>query len=419
MVREHIFLDTTNLEGTKMDTQDEVILMGPILTMAPESDALNRDVLARLLLTWSHTPATTIAQMSRYRLTEQLLTTLPDDLGFGNELRLKVAEEITALLKRLGFQTQPAQPVAPTVVRVERNYREMSLRQLLEAVIANPDVFDEAVRYILSHPELSAAARKTHKWVIPAHDEGGIDLEATMRYVTQLNRPHSVVQRTVEGRRPISLNRAMGVNDQPLIHPITGRLVQGPDSNGFDWSTLDLEVLEAILWARKIGHDRLPDLESDVYGWSEQLFQNPLPRRFQDIMDDYRTAKKDRDSTVDGIRADWPEDLPHDGVFTFYTARTVGYEALVREAANLAAPCRASGTGASVQGGAYTTIHVSGTGASISGTVVLDGGKITGTGVSGVVYMPPGGSIRVSGIGASVRVVNQTWKQLAERLGLA
>jgi hypothetical protein len=400
--------------------QKPVIRMGDVLTMAPQSDALNDDVLGRLLAGWSHVPAVEIAKMGVFHLARELTVTLPDNEGFGNELRLKVAEEIMKLLSRFGIEAESDQPPLLTTVRIERNYDEMSLRQLLETIIADPDVYPNAVRCIRTHRELRPVVSKTHKWVVPVNDTGEIDLEATLRYVTQLSKPHSTVQRIVEGRRPISLDHAMGVNDQPLIHPVTGRLVQGPDDNGFDWSSLDRELLEAVIWARKTGHRRLPDLESDVFGWSEQLFQDPLPRRFRDILDDYRNARRERVSTVDGIRADWPEDLPHDDIYTFFaaTAVAVDYEALVRQAARLAAPYRGTGMGITVSGGVYTTVNLSGMSAYLNGPVVLDGGTIKGMGASGTVYMPPGRSVSVSGMGAHVQVVNQTWKQLAERLGL-
>ncbi len=292
--------------------QQPVIRMGEILTMTPESDALSGDVLNRLGTTWTEIPATEIARNGVFGIARELTVILPDGEGFSNALRLRVAEEVIALLHRFGIDAQAPQPrVTTTTVRIERNFSEMSLRQLLEAIVTDPEVYPEAVRYIKRHPELQNATRKTYKWVVPVNEDGtGIDIEATMRYVLELDKPHSVPQRRVERRRPVWLGRAMGVNDLPLIHIITGRLVQGPDENGFDWSTRPKELLEAIIWARKTGHTQLPDLQSDVYGWSEQLFHDPLPRRFQNILDDYLDAKEARVSTTDGIRADWPEDLP-------------------------------------------------------------------------------------------------------------
>ncbi|MGD8374433.1 MAG: hypothetical protein PVI21_06285 [Candidatus Woesebacteria bacterium] len=399
-----------------------VIRMGEILTMAPESDVLNGDVIARLGTAWSEIPAADIAQQGVFGLARNLMVVLPDNGGFSNALRLRVAEELVALLKRFNVEESVPQQTV-TTVRVERNFSEMSLRQLLETIVIDPSLYREALRHIKAHPELRNAARKTYKWVVPVNSDGtGIDVDATMQYVLELDKPHAVPQRRVTGhRRPVWLGRAMGANDLPLVHVITGRLTQGPDENGFDWSTRPKELLEAILWARKTRHSQLPDLQSDVYGWSEQLFCDPLPRRFQDILGDYLDAKESRVSTTDGIRADWPEDLPFDSAFTFVVtvkAAAVDYEALVCEAANLVAPLHASGMGTSVRGGVYSTIKVSGMNAYIDGVIVINGGQVSGMSVSGTVYMPPGRSLRVSGMNANVRVINQTWRQLAERLGL-
>lgn len=423
---------TPHIEGTKVNNlrkdgaEQEVIRMGAVLTLAPESDVLNGDVRSRLDTAWSELPAQEIADKGVFGITKDLMATLPDSDGYSNALRLKVAEEIIELLKRFGIVPQTKQPTATepvTTVRVERNFSEMSLRQLLAAITDDPKTYAEAAPYISSHRELRTAARKTYKWVVPASDEGtGIDLDATMRYVLELNKPHTVPQRRVDGRRPVWLGHAMGVNDLPLIHPITGKLVQGRDDNGFDWSQLPLELLEALLWARKTGHSLLPDLDSDAFGYSEQLFQSPLPRRWQNILDDYLDAKERRESTTDSIRADWPEDLPFDSVYTFFVvakAAAVDYEALVRNAADLVAPLRASGMGLSVRGGVYSTIQVSGMNAYLDGPVVISGGHVSGMNPSGTVYMPPGMTLQVSGMGPNVRVINQTWKQLAERLGLA
>lgn len=409
--------------STPRDPQP-VRLMGEVLTLAPESDALTGDVLSRLNGKWSDLPAADIAQQGTFGIARELMVILPDNEGFSNALRLKVAEEVIELLRRFGITAETPQPRETTrTVRIERNFSEMSLRQLLEAIVADPSVYPEARRYITSHPELRNAARKTYKWVIPANTDGtGIDIDATMAYVLELDKPHSVPQRRVNRRRPVWLGRALGVNDLPLVHVITGRLVQGPDENGFDWSTRPRELLEAIVWARKIGHSLLPDLQSDVYGWSEQLFRDPLPKRFDDILDDYLDAKDSGVSTTDGIRVDWPEDLPFDGVFTFFVAVKaepvrVDYEALVREAASLVAPLHASGMGLTVRG-VYSTIHVSGMSPYFDGVVVINGGHVSGMSPSGTVYMPPGMTLRVSGMSPTVKVINQTWKQLAERLGL-
>jgi len=407
-------------------TPQPVIPMGDVLMMAPESDALNGDVRSRLDRVWVDRSAQDIADLGPFGIAKELLAILPDAEGFSNALRLQVAEEIVSLLSRFGIVSQTSAPQPATTrtyqVTLNRNFSEMSLRQLLEAIIADPSVYAEAVRYISSHPELQRARAKTYKWVVPADDDGtGIDLEATMHYVLELNKPHSVAQRRINGRRTVWLGRAMGVNDLPLIHPITRRLVQGPDANGFDWSTRNRKLLEAVLWARKTRHSQLPDLQSDEFGYSEQLFQEPLPRRWQNILDDYLDACERSESTTNGIRADWPEDLPFDSVFTFTVtvkAAAVNYEALVREAASLVAPISKSGMNATITGGVYTSIRLSGMCAYVDGAVVLDGGQVSGMNCSGVIYMPPGRTIQSSGMNSDVRVVNQTWEQLARRLGL-
>lgn len=394
---------------------------GEALAFAPAHDALTDDVKGRLEGVWGTLPASEIGTKGVFDIARDLTTVLPDP-DYDNTVRFNVATAVHETLKGFGFAADVPQQQTLRV-KVDRSYREMTtLRELLEALMEWPDDHIEVLPYIKAHHQVRAVNDKSRgAWVI-LNSEGGIDLELTLAYVAQLGQLHAVAQWKFKERRPVTLDEALGINRRALIHPFTHQGLQGPDANGFDLSRCDVELIEALLWASATGHSAWPQ-QIDVYSCTEQILANSLPRRWALVLEQYGEAKAKNDGNrlvnpywPDGVQMDTVLNLAIHFGFGGSKVATVNYQQLLEEVAQGA--CHHSGMASVINGGVYDTIHVSGMAATINGAIVLRGGNITGMSASGTIYAPPGVSIRVSGMAASVRIVNESREELARRAGL-
>jgi hypothetical protein len=411
------------------------------LAALPSSDVLTADIRAKLEEAWGNRPITDFStQYGVYGLVQMLTEVLTEQ---SNDDRLAVAEALHQMLQRFGFnQATPTPAFGPMEVKVqlERTLDQMSLRELLEALLNEPDRHSEIVPYIEGKPPVQRATLKSNGlWAIPDAN-GKMDVNATLQYVEHLSKEHSAVQRMVNGQRPITLNQALGIDNRALIHPFTGKPVTGPDANDFDFSRLNRELLLALQWARASEHPMWPN-PVDVYGHSEEVFQTPLKRRWQTILDDYRHALESHDQIAGLTQANggyWPEGMSEEQVLQVAEeflgdgsnarqnsapqstpprpAANTDYRTQLQEIAR--GDCSQTGMDTTVRGGVYRMISIEGMDMRFDNVIVLQGGKITGMDMSGTIYAPPGVWIKLEGMGNRVQVINESWEELAKRAKL-
>lgn len=405
------------------------VTLGDVLTIAPADDRLPDTVRGLLVEAWGDRGTGEITAMNVFATARELLAVMTDQGGYSNEDRFRAAEAVHDLLKRAGLGA-PAQAGAPIQVKVDlpKSPADMPLRDLLALVAAEPDRYAEVRPYLDAHPQVRAAQANTSgTWAIPGPN-GGLDVEATLAYIGQVSRKHASAQRMFRNRRPVKLAAALGLDERALIHPFTGQPVQGPDSNGFDFSQLNPDLHEALLWAAVTGHSAWPQ-QIDLYTYSDEVFQARLPRRWQLILDDYKAAKSAGDDSTRIITRYWPDGLSLEQVIDLAsglpgTGRQgrpgqPDYQRLVEQQAALSGTLNGFGSGNDYTDGVYELIDVRGSGNSFRKIVITQGGSISGSGGDGTILLPPGVHVRITGSGNSIKQRNMTWKDLAEYLRLA
>lgn len=404
------------------------VSISDVVALAPADDRLPEGIRALLIREWGDRPAGEIAAMSVFAIASELLAVAPDG-DYSNDDRFRAAEGLHDLLKRAGLAEQPQAGPVKVTVDLPKSPEQMALRELLSLLASEPERHGEIRPYLDRQPQVRAAGQNTNgAWVIPGAGGSGIDVEATVAYVSQVSRRHASAQRKFKDRRPVSLPAALGLDDRALIHPFTGRPAQGPDSNGFDFSQLDPQLHEALLWAAVTQHPAWPQ-QVDLYTFSEQVFQNPLPHRWKLILEDYQAARAGDEDSVRLITRHWPREMPLDEVIDLAAGpglasggvrgSRVNYEQLVTQRAEMAGPLIGSGFGNDYDGGVFTSIQLSGCGHDLSRIAVIRGGQISGSGHDGTILLPPGVRVRVTGSGNSIKQVSMTWEELARELRLS
>jgi hypothetical protein len=393
-----------------------------ILAIAPSHPALPDSLKGRLLDSWGESPANEIGRKSVVELAEELAVILPVS-DYDADTRFAAAMAIHDLLVRMGFANQAQQP-QEIKVTFDKRPADMDIRELLDALAANPDQYFKYRPYIEATPEvMKATARSQGKWVITL-PEGGIDVTRTMRYVMQLNRQHAAAQQMVDNRRPVTLARAMGIDERALIHPFTGRPVHGPDQNGFDLGQLPVDLHEALLWAAMTEHPAWPRV-IDLYTYTEEVLSTPLPRRWQRMLDDYLHAKGEGEDSTRLVTRYWPEGLSLDSVINLVDQMLGGNtsgnqqgsnqsnaEQRVRAAASLTGTLRIEGSNNNYRGGVYETLTLRGSNNDLRNIVVTNGGRIKGSNNDGVLLLPPRVHVTIEGSNNGITQRNLSWDDL-------
>lgn len=389
---------------------------------------LTAPVLGSLDRIWTDTPVEQILNMSPLDRFRELLVALPDDDGYTNAIRQEVNKELLAQLPMF----LPDRPATPTEVYVtfDKTPDQMSLKELLIFLEEDHGRYGELRSFIEGSAQLQPALRQTanrsYAWVIPGVRNTGIDVELTMAYIGTLQHTFAVAQELYQGRRPITLKRAVGQDQQALIHPFMGVPVFGPDDLGFDFSELHKQrpgLVEALLWARITRHPAWPQEITDLYGLSMDLFERPESGRWPRILAAYQAAVEN-DSTQ-RVNPFWPKDLGLDQVYGFGVIVSAPshdeayYRRLVEEEASLNGTLSVTGNSNSQRGGAYESLSVHGNSHSIKNVVIVGGGSVNGNSHSVTVFLPPRVRLTVSGNSHRVTQTNMTWHDLAEKLGLA
>lgn len=414
------------------------VTIGDVLAIAPDDDRLPGNVKARVLAVWGERDVSEIAAMNVFAAAHELLAVLTDQEGFTNEDRFRAAEGLHDLLKRSGFATETAAPVRVTIDRA-KSLAEMDARDLLGLLADEPGRHGEVRPYLDGQPEVRAAQSRTSgAWVIPGAS-GDIDVEATLAYLGQVSRPHASAQRVFQERRPVTLAAALRLDERAMVHPFTGQPVQGPDANGFDFSQLDPDVHESLLWAAVTGNPAWP-AQVDLYTFTEEVFTAPLPRRWQRILDDYRAARAAEEPGTRGITRYWPEGRPPEQAIDLATGlaagtpgtaapsragaprasqpASAGYQKLVENAGAVAGALSATGNMSDYNGGIYQRAAFIGNMNTFNGVVFVQGGSITGNQNDGNLLLPPGVRVAIIGNMNEINQRNISWEELAGRLGL-
>jgi hypothetical protein len=341
---------------------------------------------------------------------------------------ISVVEEIFNALKRLNLMPTAA-PKEPISVEVkfpkDEDPAKMELPELLAYLAANPDSLDELSDALLNKKTFKKALRKTTNVAIPNKD-GGLDVGQTVAYVTTLAKDGARVQREVNGQRPVTLEKALGLKVRPLSHPLTGEKITGPDENGLDYGDLPEKFLRALKWARETNHQAWPK-HVDIYEHGPELFEETLNRRWANILSDFEHALEDEDEKAMGTSRYWTEPVrkraasqrssaPQDRTFVVVAPPLQPqrsddyYRKLLAD--NSSGDFRGSGMSTRVPHGIYDYLDVSGMSAYVDNAIVLGGGSVSGMSPAGKIYVPHGVRVSVSGMSASVSVMRRTYEEL-------
>lgn len=323
---------------------------------------------------------------------------------------------------QVAVQESFAQQPIKVEVSMPKSPDQLGTSELLSQLASDPNNAD-MLAALLAKPDVLAVSSKTDSWVIPGVDgESKLDVNATMAYICYLGKSGATPQRTYQGRRPKSIHVILGIVEKTLLNPFTGEpVVEGLDASGNDWSKIDRTLMKAILWARVTRHGFFPTA-IDPFSAFEEISQQPLPRRWKNILDDYNAAVEDEDPTALGVSLLWKAsaDASTNGRGGD-TAGGVAAEQRTRGSvfdseSFVRAKCQGAGTLSGMDSklvGVFSTVAVSGMNQSVC-VIVLDSFKMSGMNQSGVVYLAPGAVTKGSGMGNTISIERKSWEQLAQ-----
>ncbi|WP_139279051.1 hypothetical protein [Seinonella peptonophila] len=270
---------------------------------------LTDEVKNELISAWGQRPVTEFSNMDVFDLAGELASVLPDnaDKGYNNDFRFDLAEAISVLLAK-GLRSNDVQPQQPQKIEVKveetKTPDKMFLPELLAALVK--DNYADLRPFIEDHCQVQTAVNKAKDgaWVIPGSEAGTIDVEQTMWYVNHLAERDTYWQREVDGRRPVTLQQALGIESRSYFNPFTKSGVKGP-WEGYDFSQLDENLHEALVWASTISHKAWPKV-IDEYTHLPEVFAKTLAPRWQEIFDDY--IYKVQTGQISRVSRYWTED---------------------------------------------------------------------------------------------------------------
>lgn len=409
-----------NIEGTLGDLLD---LIGSDETLTPP--------IIQHLRTMADRELASLAAMSGLKLAGEIRTategTVEQPLAVANRLRQIITETFNGSDKDTAHSTGPIQ----VEVRQEKTLAQYNLGELLAALAADPTRYAEINPFLEREPQFAAALQKSVNLGIPT-DGNKLDPAGTTTYIMTLARPFAKAQRMVGDKRPAPIEKLLGLEVRALIHPFTFEPVQGPDENGFDWGTLSDQLHKALLWAHVTRNAAWPTT-IDPFQHGTEIFTDPLPTRWQRILEDYEAACAADETNIVTSRYHTAESAalvaavtavrPGRGVHAPVTPapepQQPDYCTLLEELGDRAGNLEYKGSMGNLQGGVYKMVSISGSMCNIApGTIVMRGGRISGSMNSGVIYAPLGVKFEVAGSMCDVRVVHKTYEELAQIAGI-
>ena len=356
-----------------------------------------------------------IAQMRPLRLASRLMGTP----GTAEDDLMDIAKELIASFRELlGEDSAPPSPQAPlnVTVAVEKRLNELTARELLARLAADPGQFDEIAEVLRATRPVRVAGQ--NPWAVPG-TSGGLDVARTAEYLDYLARPGSIPQRLWPprgGTRPETLESVFGREARLMLNPFTGQTFAGFDEWGNDWNDLPETDHLAMLWAVATGHRNLPPVP-DARRLTDDLFARKRPAYLREIAEDFTEARR-HDPQLAGMSRYFT--LEASAGPPAAQTRAHRSEEEYREILLGAAQGRRDSMSGSIRLGGTVIESFS----TMSGSVHLDGTVVLGSSstmsgsLHGTAYVPRG--VRISTMSGSdhLTVYARSYEDLARLVGL-
>jgi hypothetical protein len=172
---------------------------------------------------------------------------------------------------------------------------------LLNCLVADPK--DTAVLQALqAKPSVQKASAKTLRWAAVNEDKK-LDADVTHKYLTFLNKDTAAVQKVYQNKRTVAIEVALGMESGEWTHPLfEGKFItDGLDEFEVDWSSVPLDVMNALLWARTTGHKLFPkNLDgATALDIAQKAAVKPVSDAvWKKIVEDYKMALEEKDPSA-------------------------------------------------------------------------------------------------------------------------
>jgi hypothetical protein len=356
-----------------------------------------------------------VARMRPLRLASRLigLQDVQED-----DLMDVAADLIASFRKMLGLDSGPPQPQGPlnVTVAVEKRLDELTARELLTRLAADPGQFDEITEALAATRPVRLAG--ANPWAVPGSN-GSLDVARTAEYLEYLSRPGSVPQRLWPprtGTRPESLESLFGRESRLMVNPFTGQAFSGFDEWGNDWNELPEADHLAMLWAVATGHRNLPPV-LDARRLTDDLFARKRPAYLREITEDFAEARRHdpqlasmsryfAGATATGLAAAQAQPRRTEEDY-----RKMLYGAAQAHRSSMSGDIRLGAT-------VVESFRTMSGDVVLHGTVVLGGGGTMSGDLRGTAYVPRGVSISTVSGDNSLDVYVRSHEDLARQAGL-
>ncbi len=242
-----------------------------------------------------------IAALKPFSFAVELASILP---SLSKPQVAKIAAHIVNSFKELGFgAVVEVAPVAAPPLQVEikqpTTLESLGLGELLQFAQHNPERKEDVLRQLKNRSDVAAALRKTADVVVPNAEGNGYDAQSTSVYITGLSQGDAPSLQ-IEGRFPVSLEQALGIDLRRLVNLLTGELLNTFGRNRFGQDLLGLfkqheQLYYAISWARdNKTSSKLQGLfpvVNDEFGLTAELLRDPNAQRWALIAQIYQSEK--------------------------------------------------------------------------------------------------------------------------------
>ncbi len=387
------------------------------------SELLTEDILVFLenLAPLSDKDVRVVAKLSSGEIAQLISVSKP-------ELKRKsmaYAIEILSRLRAAGYKEEDRNvPSAqqPQQLVLKPTIEQMGLPDLISLCFHDLSKKREAWGILSKKEEYIAATKKTSAlaWVI----NGNLDIERTVNYIFLMSDPLTVKQipKRDKGERLISLPEALGIETRSYFHPLTGKVLRGPDQYGIDWVVeLSPEYHQAAIWALVDptchihpgdSYNNALELLKGEGVWSlimaqywQALDENNSYAKSVSIYADTKTnldAGKKTYSATQSVKVTQEDENYYRELLL---AQSLGNESL-------------RGYNKKITG-IYNHLNVSGYNQYLDRVVCLQGLNISGYDNSGTVILPPGKKVSNSGYQNNVNIERcKSWREVAIRAEL-
>lgn len=176
---------------------------------------------------------------------------------------------------------------------------KMSVEELLKYLIVNPK-HEKALEALKGNKLVQESEQKaqTSRWAAVGEDKK-LDPAITVAYLNYLKKggkPDTIFK----DKHLKLLEVALGNTEETVwYHPLfeSEQIVDGIHNN-LDWTTVDQELLKALLWARRTNHKDFPK-DPDAFQLHEKAVVKPLTDpRLKKILTDFKLALEEEEATA-------------------------------------------------------------------------------------------------------------------------